>query len=261
MTSYRRSPQKLNLERLSSPTSELNSFERAVLANSPSINIPPNAKAAVWAALAPQLITGQPAAPTPRAWAMRLAARAVSRTTSFAAPACIALGVLALVAIRRPSAQPVAAQPVAAQPVAVQPAVASLASPPALNLSSPVTPSAADPGAAAASEAPEASVHRVLRGARAASGSGFDLEREITLLAQARAQLRSGNARGAQATLAQMHSQFPDRALRQERQVLGILAQNAQGFGASARRSALAFVKAHPESPHDAQLQRLLEQP
>jgi outer membrane protein assembly factor BamD (BamD/ComL family) len=86
------------------------------------------------------------------------------------------------------------------------------------------------------------------------------LEREIALLARARAKLRAGDAHGAQATLAQMQSQFPDRALRQERLVLGILAQNALGNREAARRSALLFVKAHPESPHDAQLARLIDQ-
>ena len=119
------------------------------------------------------------------------------------------------------------------------------------------TPSSADLGAPTASAPSEATAHH----RAAAAPSSTDLEREIALLAQARAQLRAGNAAGAQITLSQMQSQFPDRALHQERQVLKILAQNALGNRESARRSALAFIKAHPESPHDAQLQRMMAQP
>ena len=257
MTSSGGSPRKLAIERLSSPTSELDSFQREALARSPSIDIPADAKDAVWAALAAQLMAVAPASPaapsgsTPPTSGVRLAARAASGKAWLALPAFIGLGVLAFVALRRPpvpalhaaaSVSPLALVAPSAEPVPVPEVIGS----------SPVAASPADPGA------PAPSAHRITS---TASSSGSDLEREIALLAQARAQLRAGDARGAQATLARIQSQFPDRSLRQERQVLGILAQNAQGNREAARRSALAFVKAHPESPHDAQLQRLIDQP
>ncbi len=246
------------MARLSSPTSDLDSFQRQALANSPAIDIPPDAKDAVWAALAAQLAAGAPPASTPPpASGVRLAVQAAGSKVWLALPALVALGALAFVALR-PHAQPTARAVLAVtQPAVIAPAIAPGAPAPVLNVSSPISASSADPGAPAPSAVPETSAHRV---ASSASASANDLEREIALLAQARAQLRSGDAHGAQATLAQMQSRFPDRALHQERQVLSILTQNALGNRVGARRSAAAFVKAHPESPHSAQLQRLVEQ-
>ena len=231
----------------------LDSSQRDALANSPAINIPTGAKEAVWAALAPQLGAG------PSASAARLAVQGAASKAWLALPALVGLGAIAFFGLRHPSAHPPAlALPSVAAPVLLAPPVNNGAAPVAPNAANPavITPSAADTGAPASSPAPEASTHH-----RAAAPSSADLEREIALLAQARAQLRAGNAAGAQATLSQMQSQFPDRALHQERQVLKILAQNALGNRESARRSALAFIKAHPESPHDAQLQRMMAQP
>ncbi|HWZ91357.1 MAG TPA: hypothetical protein VNW92_20990, partial [Polyangiaceae bacterium] len=86
-----------------------------------------------------------------------------------------------------------------------------------------------------------------------------DLGREVALLARARAELRVGEPRAALSTLAQMQS-HPGHAFGQEREVLGILAQSAIGNKAAARQAAAGFVKAHPESPHAAELRPLLEQ-
>jgi len=230
----------------------LDSSQRDALANSPAISAPPGAKDAVWAALAPQLGAG------PSASATRLAVQGAASKAWLALPALAGLGVIAFFALRHPSAQP----PVV--PVATISAPVLLA-PPVSNVS-PVAPSSAESAAAALSPAdpgaptPSPATQPGTRH-KAAAPTPADLEREIALLAQARAQLRAGNAAGAQATLSQMQSQFPDRALHQERQVLKILAQNALGNRESARRSALAFIKAHPESPHDAKLQRMMEQP
>ncbi len=252
VTSSGGSPQKLAIQRLSSPTSELDSFQRRALANSPSITVPADAKEAVWAALAAQLAAGPPPASTaPPASGIRLSASGVASKAWLALPAFVGLGALAYFALRGPHGQP---QHAPAPPAVTQPALLA----PPLNLSSPIAAGSADPGVAAPSALPEPSAHH---GAASAPASAADLEREIALLAQARAQLRAGNAAGAQATLAQMQSQFPHRALRQERQVLGIMAQNALGNREAARHSALTFIKAHPESPHDAQLQRMIDQP
>jgi len=82
------------------------------------------------------------------------------------------------------------------------------------------------------------------------------LREESALLARARSELHSGNPRAAQATLFQMQSQFPNGALSQEREVLGIEALVARGNAAAAERNARTFIVEHPESPHAVQLLR-----
>jgi hypothetical protein len=86
------------------------------------------------------------------------------------------------------------------------------------------------------------------------------LREESLLLAKARAELRSGNARAAQAILTQMQTKFPRGALSQEREVLVIESLAARGNAAAAERSARVFVATHPESPHAVQMRRFLEQ-
>jgi hypothetical protein len=86
------------------------------------------------------------------------------------------------------------------------------------------------------------------------------LREESLLLARARAELRGGNARAAQAILARMQTKFPRGALSQEREVLVIESLAARGNTVAAERSARVFVAAHPESPHAVQMRRYLEQ-
>jgi hypothetical protein len=87
------------------------------------------------------------------------------------------------------------------------------------------------------------------------------LLRESALLKEARAQLRAGDAKAAQASLGRLASEFPDGVLGQEREVLAIAVLSAEGQVERAQQRAKAFVKAHPRSPHSAALQGLLEPP
>jgi Outer membrane lipoprotein len=85
------------------------------------------------------------------------------------------------------------------------------------------------------------------------------LKAESALLTDARAQLRSGNPAGAQASLDRLQAQFPKGMLTQEREVLSIEVLYARGNVEGAKRRAKAFVKAYPKSPHSAKLSRFLE--
>jgi TolA-binding protein len=85
------------------------------------------------------------------------------------------------------------------------------------------------------------------------------LKAESSLLTEARAQLRSGNVAGAQASLERLQSQFPQGMLSQEREVLAIEVLYARGNVDGAKRRARAFVKAHPKSPHSAKLSRFID--
>jgi TolA-binding protein len=85
------------------------------------------------------------------------------------------------------------------------------------------------------------------------------LKAESSLLTDARAQLRSGNVTGAQASLDRLQSQFPKGMLSQEREVLAIEVLYARGNVDGAKRRARAFVKAHPKSPHSAKLSRFID--
>jgi hypothetical protein len=84
------------------------------------------------------------------------------------------------------------------------------------------------------------------------------LRHESALLTRARAELRGGNPRAAQATLSRMQREFPAGALHQERDVLGIEALAAEGNADAAARGARAFIALHPESPHASTLRRFL---
>ena len=85
------------------------------------------------------------------------------------------------------------------------------------------------------------------------------LKAESALLTDARAQLRSGSATAAQASLDRLQAQFPNGMLTQEREVLGIEVLYARGNVDGAKRRAKAFVKAYPNSPHSAKLSRFLD--
>jgi hypothetical protein len=87
------------------------------------------------------------------------------------------------------------------------------------------------------------------------------LSAESALLTQARAQLRNGDANAAQQLLGTLHKKFPKGMLRQEREVLAIEVLAARGNAGAARQRARAFIVAHPESPHSAQLSRFADAP
>lgn len=78
---------------------------------------------------------------------------------------------------------------------------------------------------------------------------------------EARAELRSGEAEAAAATLERLRAQFPKGVLRQEREVLAIDVLAARGNVQEAERRAQAFVKQYPGSSHSAKLKRFLDRP
>jgi outer membrane protein assembly factor BamD (BamD/ComL family) len=115
--------------------------------------------------------------------------------------------------------------------------------------SEPAAPEPAAPG-------PEA---EAARGHRAEPRRSDLLKQESALLTQARAQLRSGNAAGAQVSLDKLQGQFPNGMLAQERDVLAIEVLAARGNVDGARRRAKAFIKQYPMSPHSEKLRRFVE--
>ena len=76
---------------------------------------------------------------------------------------------------------------------------------------------------------------------------------------QARAQLRSGDAKSARATLERLVREFPSGVLQQEREVLAIEVLAQRGDAAAAQQRAQRFIKAHPKSPHNEALRRFLQ--
>lgn len=81
------------------------------------------------------------------------------------------------------------------------------------------------------------------------------LREELTLLADARAAIRRGDASGALSILEEARLRFPGGALAQEREALAIEALWHQGQRAAAAQRAAAFLATHPSSPHAARLQ------
>jgi hypothetical protein len=84
---------------------------------------------------------------------------------------------------------------------------------------------------------------------------------ESRMLTDARAQLRSGDPRGAMATLDKLQSRSPRGILAQEREVLTIQVLAALGDTAGAGRRAKAFLDTYPNSPHAPQLRRFAGEP
>ncbi|WP_437476611.1 hypothetical protein WME75_26695 [Sorangium sp. So ce1014] len=80
------------------------------------------------------------------------------------------------------------------------------------------------------------------------------LREELTLLADARAALRRGNAAGALMIAERARLRFPGGALAQEREALTIEALWHSGQRAAAAQRASAFLRAYPSSPHVSRL-------
>jgi len=111
-------------------------------------------------------------------------------------------------------------------------------------------------------EAPPTAVTPPRASAKRAAGTSAEmLAAESALLTQARAQLRGGDAKAAQATLERLRAEFPGGVLQQEREVLAIEVLAQRGDAAAARQRAQRFIKAHPKSPHNEALHRFLQEP
>ena len=96
--------------------------------------------------------------------------------------------------------------------------------------------------------------------ARARPTTTSQLREESVAIWEARSALRGGDAARSLTLLEQARVRFPRGALGQEREALTIQALAQSGEHASARRRAVAFLRAHPQSPYVADV-RLLATP
>ena len=229
-------------ERLLNSSGGQHQLERAVLDSLRVVSVPAQAKGVVWGALSATVAEGGAlagaTAGTASVWRGALKFL-VSPKALVAVPVVVAaLGAGALHQHSPALVAPVASG--ASEPTA------AMAQP------GPVGPAQANEARAADTAQPDASE-------RSAPVVVRDrLRHESALLTRARAELRSGNPRATQATLARMQREFPAGALHQERDVLAIEALSAEGNADAAARGARAFITAHPESPHASTLQRFL---
>jgi hypothetical protein len=96
-------------------------------------------------------------------------------------------------------------------------------------------------------------------GARASrKAASQSIAREIADLDGARRLLGAGDARGALRALDTYDAEARSGMLRQEASLLRIEALAAAGDLASARRLARAFLRQHPQSPHEARVRALV---
>jgi hypothetical protein len=159
----------------------------------------------------------------------------------------------------RAAARPVAQSVAAERPPSPAPQAVTPQSP---------EPTAVEPEPAPPSERSFSAVPGPSKGADRSSKSNDDvrsrsdlLSLESRMLTEARAELRAGDPRAALQTLERLRARSSKGVLMQEREVLHIQILSALGDTAAAKRKAKEFLDAHPESPHAAQLRRLLADP
>jgi hypothetical protein len=238
-------------ERLLSASSHADPLERELLGSVRHVGPPEGAKDQAWRGIATQLAvvaavgaaTGSSAAAATKTSAGALASWALSTKAALVVAASgLALGggYLMLKGADQ-AAPPSVATHVAPPPPVIEPAP--------LQAAAPEEPVEA-PSLAPAEDAPS----RKLEPRRLDM-----LHAESSLLTEARAQLRSGNAAGAQASLDRLQAQFPKGMLTQEREVLAIEVLSARGNVDGAKRRAKAFIARYPKSPHSAKLTRFVD--
>ena len=116
-----------------------------------------------------------------------------------------------------------------------------------------------DPSAARAAFPDVPPVAAPAQAATAPPGNESDRARmESRRVAEARSQLRAGNARGALSLLQAIAVEFPSGVLVQEREALTIESLLSCGEQAAARTRALDFLRRYPGSPHALSVQRAL---
>jgi hypothetical protein len=86
-----------------------------------------------------------------------------------------------------------------------------------------------------------------------------DLERELSLLAEAKGALRRGDAQGALRRLKAHRKEFPRSTFGEERDLLRMTALCEVGERDEARREAKSFLKRNPSSALTAQVRRVCE--
>jgi TolA-binding protein len=239
-------------ERLLNSSTGQQEIELALLGSLRAIAVPPGAKSMVWNALGVQVIGTGAGAATSSSWASAFWRGTlkvlVTSKAAVAVPVVIAALGAGVLHYRASGPSNVALADSAA-------AVGKQAS--AVPAPSPIE-SAETPDSAIA-EAEEPALVETPSHAVVFAPARDHLREESALLERARALLRSGHARAAQATLLRLQAQFPKGSLTQEREVLLIEALAARGDSGAAARDARTFVAAHPESPHTRQLRRFLD--
>jgi hypothetical protein len=242
-------------KRLLSEHGESNARERELLASVRRVAPPAGAKDEAWRAITVQLAAG--AAATAASTASTASAKAgagsllpgafVSKAVLTVAAGSLAIGgYLAaqhVLAPAPPTPAPSRPQPALSATVPPQPAHQT-------------QPAPALPPAPALAPAGPPTLQRPPNSARPDL-----LAAESAALTKARAQLRAGDLRAAQATLRRLQARVPRGELDQEREVLAIEVLSAKGNLSAARRRARAFVSAHPRSPHSDTLTRFLDPP
>lgn len=236
-------------ERLLSISSGSDPLERELLGSVRHVGPPDGAKDVAWRNIAGQIAVVAAVGAVSSSTAAAASKASVGTLAAWAASAKVAAVVVAsglaigggYLALRSPEASP----SVAPRPVVL----------PAKNVAPVVPPTPAPEVAPPAEEAaiPDSPTPKL-------EPRRLDLlKAESSLLTNARAQLRSGNTAGAQASLDRLQAQFPKGMLTQEREVLAIEVLNARGNVDLAKRRAKAFVARYPKSPHSAKLARFLE--
>jgi hypothetical protein len=235
--------------RLSSPESDADELEQALVESLRGAGPDARQKAAMFAALAAQIGAAGGAMATSSAAAQATTGVAAqSAATAVASKALVLKVVLVVAALGgaaagarlmwpRPSVEVDTTRAVAAQVIAA-PAV---------------TP-------AAPAEEPAKERHPAVR-TRVHRPRPERLALESRMLTEARAALRSGDRAAARRKLDRLGTEFPGGVLDQEREVLTIELIAAEGKLGEATGRVRAFVAAHPESPHAARLQKLVAAP
>jgi hypothetical protein len=258
-------------DRLLSRISDSNDLERELLASIQRIEPPANAQAEGWARLSAQIaaltLVGTAHGTAAAASAAQAGAPGAAAASS-AASAGLVPAAFKLLSSKLAVALAIGGVAVGASAVWVHHSRQSSAPPPAAPVASQqlAEPVSAQLSAAVPTE-PDPALQLVPDSDPGKQSASTDQQRkdmlsaESALLTQARAQLRNGDANAAQQLLSTLHKKFPKGMLRQEREVLAIEVLAARGNASAARQRARAFIAAHPESPHSAQLSRFADAP
>lgn len=246
--------------------------ERDLLRAGLSMDPPPGAEDAVWAALLGKL--PPPGAPPPGDGGASAAAKGATAAKSAAAAkgATVAKGAAAVGGGLVKSALIGAGSAVAllatysvvtpSQPDPGPPAtttVTTVQDPIPFSATIPLPPPTAMPAATASATASAAAPRPVIEPRPAVSAAPTAtaepesretlLREESRLVGEARAALRRGDAAGALSMLETIRARFPGGGLGQEREALAIEALARAGRRDEAKARAAAFVEAHPTSP------------
>jgi hypothetical protein len=264
--------------RLLSKLSDGDDLERELLGSIQRADPPEHAKAEAWARLSSQIaavalvssVHGSAAAASAGAGQGAAAAEGASAAAGVGAKSALAPIALKVLGTKVAVALAVAGVTVGASAVWVHHArasanqaasVAQVAVAAAPTTVGPAAPEPAEPAAAAVVDADPQPTPDAASKPNTEQSRRDQLSAESALLTQARAELRKGDARGAQQILSKLQAQFPKGVLGQEREVLAIEVLAARGHAAAAKRRAQAFIAAYPESPHSAQLSRFADAP